>query len=57
MQQLSSDFCGSSTCALGEAYKPVGSADWAYKVPMNVSWAGLVVAALIAIWGFMQLPQ
>jgi len=28
-----------------------------YKVPMNVSWAGLVVAALIAIWGFTQLPQ
>ena len=27
-----------------------------YKVPMNVSWAGLVVAALIAVWGFMQLP-
>jgi hypothetical protein len=28
-----------------------------YKVAMNVSWAGLVVAALIAVWGFMQLPQ
>ena len=26
-----------------------------YKVSMSVSWAGLVVAALIAIWGFMQL--
>jgi hypothetical protein len=28
-----------------------------YKVSMNVSWAGLVVAALIAVWGFMQLPR
>ena len=28
-----------------------------YKVSMNVSWAGLAVAALIAVWGFMQLPR
>jgi hypothetical protein len=26
-----------------------------YNVSMNVSWAALVVSALIAIWGFMQL--
>ncbi len=26
-----------------------------YSVPMSLSWVGLVVAALIAIWGFMQL--
>ena len=26
-----------------------------YNVSMNVSWAGLVVAALLAIWGFTQL--
>jgi hypothetical protein len=26
-----------------------------YNVSMNVSWAGLVVAALLAIWGFAQL--
>lgn len=26
-----------------------------YDVSMNVSWAALVVSALIAIWGFMQL--
>jgi hypothetical protein len=26
-----------------------------YDVSMTVSWVGLVVAALIAIWGFMQL--
>jgi uncharacterized membrane protein YecN with MAPEG domain len=26
-----------------------------YNVSMNVSWVALVVAALIAIWGFMQL--
>ncbi len=26
-----------------------------YSVSMTVSWVGLVVAALIAIWGFMQL--
>jgi hypothetical protein len=26
-----------------------------HTVSMNVSWAGLVVAALLAIWGFMQL--
>jgi hypothetical protein len=26
-----------------------------YSVAMNVSWAALVVSALIAIWGFMQL--
>ena len=24
-------------------------------ISMNVSWAGLVVAALLAIWGFAQL--
>ena len=26
-----------------------------YNVPMNVSWAALVVSALLAIWGFAQL--
>jgi hypothetical protein len=26
-----------------------------YDVSMNVSWAALVVSALIAIWGFTQL--
>jgi hypothetical protein len=26
-----------------------------YDVSMNVSWVALVVAALIAIWGFAQL--
>jgi hypothetical protein len=26
-----------------------------YSVPMSVSWAGLVVAALISVWGFAQL--
>jgi len=26
-----------------------------YNVSMNVSWVALVVSALIAIWGFMQL--
>ena len=26
-----------------------------YNVSMKVSWAALVVSALIAIWGFMQL--
>jgi hypothetical protein len=26
-----------------------------YNVSMNVSWVALVVAALFAIWGFMQL--
>ena len=26
-----------------------------YNVSMNVSWAAVVVSALIAIWGFMQL--
>ena len=25
------------------------------SVPMSVSWIGLVIAALLAIWGFMQL--
>jgi len=25
------------------------------NISMNVSWAGLVVSALLAIWGFMQL--
>ena len=24
-------------------------------VPMSVSWVGLIVAALLSIWGFMQL--
>ena len=26
-----------------------------YNISMNVSWVALVVSALIAIWGFMQL--
>ena len=26
-----------------------------YNVSMNVSWAALVVSALLAIWGFTQL--
>jgi hypothetical protein len=26
-----------------------------FSVPMSVSWAGLVIAALLSIWGFMQL--
>ena len=26
-----------------------------YNVSLNVSWVAVVVAALIAIWGFMQL--
>jgi hypothetical protein len=26
-----------------------------YNISMNVSWAGLIVAALLAIWGFTQL--
>ena len=26
-----------------------------YNVSMNVSWAAVVISALIAIWGFMQL--
>ena len=25
-----------------------------HAVPMSVSWIGLVIAALLAIWGFMQ---
>jgi hypothetical protein len=24
-------------------------------VPMSLSWIGLAIAALLAIWGFMQL--
>jgi len=33
---------------------------WAIKIgplsiPMSVSWVGLIVAALMAIWGFTQL--
>jgi hypothetical protein len=26
-----------------------------YNISMNVSWVGLVVGALLAIWGFTQL--
>jgi hypothetical protein len=26
-----------------------------YSVPMSLSWIGLAVAALLAIWGFVQL--
>ena len=26
-----------------------------YSVPLFLSWIGLVVAVLLAIWGFMQL--
>jgi len=29
----------------------------ALAVPMSVSWLGLAVAALLAIWGFMQLSS
>jgi hypothetical protein len=25
-----------------------------FAVPMSVSWIGLVIAALLSIWGFMQ---
>jgi hypothetical protein len=28
-----------------------------YNVSMNVSWVALVVSALLAIWGFMQIPH
>ena len=27
----------------------------AFIIPMSVSWIGLLVSALIAIWGFMQI--
>jgi hypothetical protein len=27
------------------------------SVPMSVSWIGLVLAALLSIWGFMQLAH
>jgi hypothetical protein len=27
-----------------------------HQISMNVSWAALVVAALLAVWGFLQLP-
>ena len=27
----------------------------ARTIPMSVSWVGLVIAALLSIWGFMQL--
>jgi len=27
----------------------------ALAVPISVSWVGLVIAALLSIWGFMQL--
>jgi hypothetical protein len=30
----------------------MGGADWPPLHSTNVSWAGLVVAALLAIWGF-----
>jgi hypothetical protein len=26
-----------------------------YSVPVSVSWIGLVIAALISVWGFAQL--
>ena len=26
-----------------------------YAVPMSLSWIGLAIAALLSIWGFMQL--
>ena len=26
-----------------------------YSVPMSVSWIGLVIAALISVWGFTQI--
>jgi hypothetical protein len=28
-----------------------------FSVPMSVSWIGLVVAALISIWGFAQVAH
>ena len=26
-----------------------------HNIPMNVSWAGLIVAALLALWGVVQI--
>ena len=26
-----------------------------HAVPMSLSWIGLIIAAVLAIWGFMQL--
>jgi hypothetical protein len=26
-----------------------------FSVPMSVSWAGVVISALLSMWGFMQL--
>jgi hypothetical protein len=34
---------------------PVQVGPW--SVPMSVSWFGLAISALLAIWGFMQLGQ
>jgi len=28
-----------------------------YSVPMSVSWIGLVIAALISVWGFSQFAH
>ena len=28
-----------------------------FAVPMSVSWIGLLVSALLAIWGFIQLSH
>ncbi len=28
-----------------------------FSVPMSVSWIGLVIAALISVWGFAQLAH
>jgi hypothetical protein len=46
--------------AVGHAIRLVNR--WAvqvgpYSVPMSVSWIGLVIAALISVWGFTQLAQ
>ena len=34
---------------------PVQAGPW--SVPMSVSWFGLPISALLAIWGFTQLGQ
>jgi hypothetical protein len=46
--------------AVGHAIRLVNR--WAvqigpYSVPMSVSWIGLVIAALISVWGFTQLAH
>jgi hypothetical protein len=47
--------CGGRAC--DQTCEPMGRAGRPFSVPMSVSSIGLVIAALISVWGFAQLAH